>query len=247
MSKRIIKLKESDILKLVKRVLSEDQGNQKTSLVKLISFTCYKPGVIEITVDQCGTADAGCYTFIDATKGSNDWKPTLQEEKKYEYWKITCEDLKKDIVMNTTYQGIQYITKCRELAQYLLYKANCCGGNKIGGGDKNGGGDCAGKPGCGGGRVGGGDVPVAGCTTIRCKVESEIDKCTKKKYTWREVKKAFEEEFPAGAPSGSSERNQQLWKEWKKGWRPKCKDGSSTGGDKQGGGQTGGDRPIYAG
>ena len=241
MSKRIIKLKESDIVKLVKRVISEDQVDGNTSQSKLVAFKCYKPGVIEITVDQCGTADAGCYTFIFPKRTGAAPRlgaVTLQEEFKGETWKVTCEDLKKGFIYNQQ----EYIIKCRELAQYLLYKANCCGGNKIGGGDKNGGGDCAGKPGCGGGRVGGGDVPVAGCTTIRCKVESEIDKCTKKKYTWREVKKAFEEEFPAGAPSGSSERNQQLWKEWKKGWRPKCKDGSSTGGDKQGG-----DKPIYAG
>jgi len=236
MSQRIIKLKESDIVKLVKNLISENQVGDNTYQAKLIAFKCYKPGIVEITIGQCGTIDRGCYTFIYP-----DTTGTLREEiaqGKNETWTVTCEDLKKGIVYNK--QG--YIIRCPELAKYLVYKSNCCGGNKIGGGDKNGGGDCAGKPGCGGGRVGGGDVPVAGCTTIRCKVESEIDKCTKKKYTWREVKKAFEEEFPAGAPSGSSERNQQLWKEWKKGWRPKCKDGSSTGGDKQGG-----DKPIYAG
>ena len=233
MSKRIIKLKESDILKLVKRVLSENQNNN-TSQAKLVAFKCYKPGIVQITIGQCGTVDRGCYTFIHP----NTTKSLREDfgQGKNETWEVSCEDLKKGIVYNK--QG--YIIRCPELAKYLVYKSNCCGTS---GGDQ-----------AGGGQTGG---DQAGCTTIRCKIESEIDKCTKKKYTWKEVKKAFEEEFPAGAPSGSSERNQQLWKEWKKGWRPKCKDGSSAGGDQtgdgqtggrnKGGSQTGGDRPIYAG
>lgn len=218
MAKRIIKLKESDLVKLVKNVISEQKA-ENTELAKLISFKCLKQGLIQITIGRCGTPDKGCYTFVYPPKKSDWtlWSPNKEltsfqkqvDNKKItptgtentagtETWTISCDLLKKNIVYSD--QGFNVL--CNELAQYLLYKANCCGGGN--------------NP---------TPNPQPECNNIRCKVESEIDKCTKKNFNWKKVKEAFEIEFPPkeGTPkSGSAERNRELWNEWKKGWRPKC-------------------------
>lgn len=215
MAKRIIKLKESDLVKLVKNVISEQRA-ENTELVKLISFKCLKQGLIQITIGMCGTVDRGCYTFVYPPKKSQMtlWTPNKQVTEKpvdgkkipvegTETWTISCDLLRKNIVYSA--QGFNIL--CNELAQYLLYKANCCGSGNGGGGDNP-------TP-----------NPQPACNNIRCKIESEIDKCTKKNFNWKKVKDAFEIEFPPkeGTPkSGSAERNMELWKEWKKGWRPKC-------------------------
>ena len=221
MGKKVIKLKESDIVKLIKKVIEEqpvpntnpvkpnpwdipsrfspekkqpEQQKPNTELLKLIGFKCLKQGMIEITIGRCSTVDRGCYTFVYPPSkyppSGVQMSESIIGKEPQETWTIDCNSLKKNIV----YSNQGFNAMCPELAKYLLYKAQCCGG---------------------GGEEG-------GCTTIRCKVESEVNKCTKKKYNWKEVKDAFELEFPGGAPKGSSERNQQLWKEWKKGWRPKC-------------------------
>lgn len=185
---------------LAKYILSicqnNNQGSGDTELLNLVAFKCLKPGTIQITVGKCGTTTKGCYKFI-YPKGQVSLSESVIGlgvlNAGQETWTIDCESLKKNIVYLN--QGFKAL--CPELAKYLLYKAECCGGQ--GGGGEQG-----------------------ECTTIRCKIESEVNKCTKKKYSWKEVKDAFEIEFPSGAPKGSAERNRQLWKEWKGGWRPKC-------------------------
>lgn len=192
MGKKVIKLKESDIVKLVKQVISENKKQFFTDIEVKIGNQKYKTSCEWISV-HCKTDQ----NYIQIKVKVNDYWSSPVPKTVEEIWTTTCKALSMNVV-NDKYGIIS-----PSLAKFTIGQCGC-GGNQNGGDGNQGGGQ------------------DGGCTTIRCKVESEVSKCNKKKFNWKEVKDAFELEFPAGAPKGSSERNQQLWKEWKKGWRPKC-------------------------